>query len=93
LNRLPDLADDGFSGMSDFCIWETIDIAIFDDDDRSMESVVADAKKFFKFDFLTNGGESFDKSRSFIVRNGDKVRLRALPTSSGAAAGCRACRL
>ena len=75
LRRLPDLANDGFGGMSDSCIWDTIDKAVYQGDDRSMQEVAADAEKFFKFDFLTNGGESFDKSKSFIVREGDNVRL------------------
>jgi hypothetical protein len=75
LERLPKLASDAFQGESDASVWETIDEAIYQDDDRSMEEIVADSERYFRYDFLTNGGESFDNSKSFIVRDGDNVRL------------------
>lgn len=75
LERLPKFASDAFQGESDASIWETIDKAIYQGDDRSTEEIVADSDRYSRYDFLTNGGESFDNSKSFIVRDGDKVRL------------------
>lgn len=40
-----------------------------------MEQIVADARRYRRFDFLTNGGESFDHSKSFFVANAHKVRI------------------
>ena len=75
LERLPNLSADVFSGLGEASIWETIDRAIYRNDDRPMEEIVADAGRFFQYDFLTNGGESFDKSKSFIFREDDKVSI------------------
>jgi hypothetical protein len=75
LKRLPQLDSATFQGQSEAMVWEIIDNAIYADDDRSTEEIVADAERYFRYDFLTNGGESFDNSKSFIVRDGDSVKL------------------
>lgn len=75
LERLPKLASDAFQGENDAFVWDAIDKAIYQDYDRSTKEIVADSDRYFRYDFLTNGGESFDNSKSFIVRDGDKVRL------------------
>jgi hypothetical protein len=64
-----------FQDLSDALAWDLIDNALYLDDDRSTEEVAADSKRFSRYDFLTNGGESFDNSKSFIVRDGGSVRL------------------
>lgn len=75
LERIPQMDGAIFQGQSDALAWDIIDNALYLDDDRSTEEIVADSKRFFRYDFLTNGGESFDNSKSFIVRDGDSVRL------------------
>jgi hypothetical protein len=75
LKRLPDLESALFRAQSDALVWDIIDRALYLDDDRSAEEVVADSVRYSRYDFLTNGGESFDNSKSFIVRDGEHVRL------------------
>jgi len=75
LNRLPQMDSAPFMGQSDALVWDIIDRALYLDDDRSAEEVVADSDRYSRYDFLTNGGESFNNSRSFIVLDGDRVRL------------------
>lgn len=52
-----------------------LDNALYLDTGQSTEQVAEDARRFFRFDFLTNGGESFDHTKSFLVNLGDSVRL------------------
>ena len=75
LGRISDLSSQEFSGLSDFDVYSKLDAAIYADDARTTAQVAADSKKYFKFDFLTNGGESFDNSKSFIVVDGGFVRV------------------
>jgi hypothetical protein len=75
LESLPQMDGAIFQRQSDAQAWDIIDKALYLDDDRSTEEIVADSKRFFRYDFLTNCGESFDNSKSFIVRDGDSVRL------------------
>jgi hypothetical protein len=75
LERLPKIDSDTFQGENEAFVWKTIDKAIYQDDDRSKEEVVADSERYFRYDFLTNGGESFDNSKSFIVRDGNTVSI------------------
>lgn len=75
IRRLPELETDVFVAKDDLSVWQRIDKALYVDDDRSNEEIVADANLFFKFNFLTNGGESFDGSKSFVLREGSRVRI------------------
>lgn len=75
LKRLQQMDSVAFRGQSDALVWDIIDRALYLDDDRSAEEVVTDSACYSQYDFLTNGGESFDNSKSFIVRDGDRVRL------------------
>jgi hypothetical protein len=75
VNRLPELETDMFVGQNDLAVWGKIDKSLYLDDDRSDEELAADSEQFFKFDFLTNGGESFDDSKSFVIREGSRVRI------------------
>lgn len=73
---LPELRSDVFDGRDDLSVWNRIDTAIYDlDGDYSVAEVAADAERFFKFDFLTGGGASFDNSRSFITCDDGVVRI------------------
>ncbi len=75
VKRLPSLHEPAFASLSDTELFELLDRALYEDDDRTSEEVAADAAKFFKFDFLTNGGESFDRSKSFIAASNGELRL------------------
>ncbi|MBN8747793.1 MAG: hypothetical protein J0I65_09825 [Variovorax sp.] len=61
MGRLQDLADPELQDLTDAQLYELLDNAIYRDDHTTPAQVAADAERFFKFDFLTNGGESFDR--------------------------------
>ncbi|MHA4867807.1 hypothetical protein ACXZ1M_08900 [Duganella sp. PWIR1] len=75
ISRLPELDTDMFVGQDDLAVWGKIDKYLYLDDERSNEELANDSEQFSKFDFLTNGGESFDDSKSFIIREGSRVRI------------------
>lgn len=75
LKWLPEHDDYELFGLADKELWKRLDSALYGDDDRNMEQVLADARRYRRFDFLTNGGESFDDSKSFFVANADEVRV------------------
>ena len=55
-----------FDFRTDLEIFEYLDNILYLDDTRTYEQMVADGKKYWKFDFLTNGGIMFDRTKSFI---------------------------
>lgn len=61
--------------LSPQAMFELLDRALYRGEKRSMAQIVDDARRYRRFDFLTNGGESFDRTKSFIVNIGDCVRL------------------
>jgi hypothetical protein len=73
--RLLELENRELATMSALDAFTLFDFAIYLDDDRSMEQVESDALRYFKYDFLTNGGESFDGTKSFIHSMGNTVRI------------------
>lgn len=75
LEHLAGHDEPGLSALTDEQFWECIDSALYRDDDRTFAQVAADATRYRRFDFLTNGGESFDRSRSFFVAGADDVRI------------------
>jgi hypothetical protein len=75
LLRLDSLYDPSLRGLGDRDAFTLLDRAIYADDERSTVEVTQDAERFSKFDFLTNGGESFDRTKSFIVADGDRLRI------------------
>src|SRR5688572_1587829 len=75
LDRIEALTDPALRNLSDREAFEFLDRALYLDDARSSEQVAADANRFFKFDLLTNGGESFDRTKSFIIGSADRVRV------------------
>ena len=75
LQRLESLDDPALRNLSDREAFEFLDRAIYVDDTRSTAQVAKDAERFFKFDMLTNGGESFDHTKSFIIGDGDQLRV------------------
>ena len=75
LGRFSDLSVQEFSGLSDSEAFNLLNSKIYEDDTRSADQVATDSRIYFKFDFLTNGGESFDNSKSFIVVEKGSVRV------------------
>ena len=73
--RLEVLSDNTLDELDDQALFNFLDQALYLDDDRTTEEVQNDADKYFKFDFLTNGGESFDRTKSFVVSSGSNIRL------------------
>ncbi|MCA9678819.1 MAG: hypothetical protein KC464_27570 [Myxococcales bacterium] len=49
-------------------MFDLLDQKLYGEDARSDEEVRRDVQRFARFAFLTNGGESFDRSKSFLVR-------------------------
>jgi len=45
------------------------------DKEISLEQVSRDMDEYYKYDFLTNGGESFDGYQSFIIKNNNTYRI------------------
>ena len=75
LQRLDALDDPAVRSLTDREAFDFLDRAIYLDDARSIEQIAADSARFFKFDLLTNGGESFDRTKSFLVANGESLRI------------------
>lgn len=75
LNELSALNEQELFSLTDSALWELLDTALYRDDARTLGEVDRDALRYSRFDFLTNGGESFDKSKSFIVVNEHRVRI------------------
>jgi hypothetical protein len=66
LERLPTLEEPTFARLSGVEVFRLLDAALYADDQRSPGQVAADALRYRKFDFLTGGGESFDRTKAFI---------------------------
>ncbi len=75
LQRLDVLDDPALRNLSDHEAFEFLDRAIYLDDERSTQQIANDSERFFKFDMLTNGGESFDHTKSFIIGHADGLRI------------------
>ena len=75
LKRLDQLENSVLNELSDSQLYKFIDCKIYEDDERSIDQVISDAETYYKYDFLTNGGESFDCSKSFILVDGNFCRI------------------
>lgn len=75
LEGLPEHNEPELYSLTDEQLWARLDSALYGDDNRTMEQIVADARRYRRFDFLTNGGESFDHSKSFFLASGHEVRI------------------
>jgi hypothetical protein len=69
------LDDPTLSNKNDLEMFELLDRSLYRGDNRTNAEVAMDAKRYRKFDFLTNGGGSFDDTKSFIIHSGDHVRI------------------
>jgi hypothetical protein len=61
------LWDTVFNDMSAEEIHDKVRFAIYGDDDRTMDEIQRDSRRFSPYDFLTNWGEQFDGYSSVIV--------------------------
>ena len=64
-----DLLENDFRLNNDFDVYNFLDNKLYtlnEGDERTYEQIIEDSKPFWKFDFMTNSGESFDNSKSFI---------------------------
>ena len=75
LRKLPDIEEPTFVRLADAEVFRVLDDALYQDRGQTSAQVVADSTRYWKYDFLTNGGESFDKTKSFICVDGEGVRL------------------
>lgn len=78
--ELNDLWEDEFANMTDAELWNFLDGLLYgyhgnvelDDDQKSMEEILQDSSRYWKFNFLTNWGEMFDRGgKSFILKQPD----------------------
>lgn len=61
------LWDDSFKAMSLEQIYDTVNDAIYTDDDSTLEQIETDLQRYADFDFCTNWGEQFDGYSAVIV--------------------------
>jgi len=75
LHQLDSLDDGALVGLSPADAFAFLDNALYLDIGQSDQQIESDAARLSKFDLLTNGGESFDHTKSFVVTQGDIVRV------------------
>ncbi len=75
LERVSSLVDPALDGLDPRQAFEFLDHMLYLDEESSLEEVKRNSRRFSKFNFLTNGGESFDDGKSFIVSIGDELRV------------------
>jgi hypothetical protein len=75
LQRIDSLADPLLNELSDREAFVFLNRALYADDGRSDEQVSSDASRFAKFEFLTNSGESFDRTKSFVMADEENLRF------------------
>ena len=75
LRNIDNLDEAEFYDLADAELFKRLDHLLYGDDERSNSQIIEDAAKYSKFDFLTNGGESFDHTKSFLVARGQQLRL------------------
>ncbi len=79
--NLHELWDDSFCNLQDQEIFQLLDWRLYGcsssgeiaSDSRTDEQAAEDARRFSKFDFLTNWGEQFDGHKAFIFARGDGI--------------------
>lgn len=67
------LWDESFDGLSREQIHDLVRNAIYGDDDRPMDAIMADSERYSCFDFLTDWDEQFDGFASVIVQEDDRT--------------------
>jgi hypothetical protein len=62
-----------FGLNNDNDIFKFLDNKLYMDEERTMEQIKNDTNFYFKFCFLTNAGEMFDRTKSFIYMDKEKI--------------------
>jgi hypothetical protein len=75
LERLDSLDEPTLRSLGDREAFDFLDRALYLDDARTDEQIAEDSRRFGKFDLLTNGGESFDCTKSFVIGERDRLRI------------------
>ena len=70
-----ELSDKNLNKLGDRDLYKFLDEKLYSRLEKSREQIVEDSRTYRKFDFLTNGGASFDTIRCFIVRKENKYKL------------------
>jgi hypothetical protein len=73
--RLPQLDCEKFKNLSDRDAFDFLNRTLYLENERSNNEIQRDIERYSKFVFLTNGGESFDGTKSFIIVSGEHIRL------------------
>jgi len=73
LGRLSSVFDPAVDGLSPRQAFDFLDHVL--DEDSSLEELESNARRFSKFNFLTNGGEAFDDGKSFVLAIDDSIRV------------------
>ncbi|MHA3774784.1 hypothetical protein ACXR0O_24950 [Verrucomicrobiota bacterium sgz303538] len=93
-NHLDELWDEEWAGLNDLDAWNFLDAALYGchgdvriEDDRTLEEMSRDGRRYGKFNFLTNWGEQFDGGfKSFLLcppQRPIRVLSRAFPKGLG----------
>jgi len=72
LERVEALTDPAVDDLNDEDAFTFLDKALYLDSDAWTPEI---SDRFGRFDFLTNAGESFDRTKSFILRSDTVVRI------------------
>jgi hypothetical protein len=90
-----DLWDDAFSGLSDHEVWNFLDARLYGchgtvepQVGHTLDTLKADAAKYWKFNFLTNWDEMFDGYKAFLLcppKRAVRILSREFPPNVGLA--------
>lgn len=83
VNHLKDYQEDSnnlenekLNKLTDSELYSFLDNKLYNaEEETTSEQVIEDMNNYSKYDFLTNGGESFDGYASFIVKGNNKYRI------------------
>jgi hypothetical protein len=75
LKKLKTQKNGEFPELSDLEAFEFLHQKLYEDDERTDEEIREDGEKYWRYDFLTNGGESFDPYASFAVTEEESIRF------------------
>ena len=64
-----------FAELSDLESFELLHLKLYGDEECTEEQIKEDGDKYWRYNFLTNGGESFDPYTSFAVTQDESIRF------------------
>ena len=75
VKNLKNIEKSSLEDKNDKELYEYLDSKIYMDDNRTDEQIHTDFIKYSKYEFLANGGESFDFGKAFVLKEEDKFRF------------------